>query len=115
MISHTTSRESSSAAEIFCSSLALGIHAAAQPLAVLLAIPGDYGAGRVFTCIEPFLTPRMAAEALVLFGLAAMAVTACNGITQVSATPGTYVIQVTGTGNNSDIVHYQNVTVTITQ
>jgi hypothetical protein len=38
---------------------------------VLLAIPGDYGAGRVFTCIEPFLTPRMAAEALVLFGLAA--------------------------------------------
>jgi hypothetical protein len=40
-------------------------------LAVLLAIPGDYGADRIFTCIEPFLTPRMAAEALVLAGLAA--------------------------------------------
>jgi hypothetical protein len=37
MISHTKSRESSSASEIFCSNLAQGIHAVAQPLAVLLA------------------------------------------------------------------------------
>lgn len=37
MISHTTSRESSSVSEIFCSNLAQGIHAAAQPLAVLVA------------------------------------------------------------------------------
>jgi hypothetical protein len=37
MISYTTSRESSSASEQFCSNLAQGIHAAAQPLAVLLA------------------------------------------------------------------------------
>ena len=37
MISHTTSRESSSASETLCSNLAQGIHAAAQPLAVLLA------------------------------------------------------------------------------
>jgi hypothetical protein len=37
MISHITSRESSSASEVFCSHLAQGIHAAAQPLAVLLA------------------------------------------------------------------------------
>jgi hypothetical protein len=40
-------------------------------LAVLTAIPGDYGADRIFTCIEPYLTPRMTAEALVLAGLAA--------------------------------------------
>jgi hypothetical protein len=40
-------------------------------VAVLIAIPGDYGAARVFACIEPFLTPRMGAEALVLAGLAA--------------------------------------------
>jgi hypothetical protein len=38
---------------------------------VLLAMPGNYGADRIFTCIEPFLTPRMAAEALVLAGLVA--------------------------------------------
>jgi hypothetical protein len=37
MISHTTFRESSSTSEILCSNLAQGIHAAAQPLAVLLA------------------------------------------------------------------------------
>jgi hypothetical protein len=39
---------------------------------VLLAIPGFYGADRVFTCIESFLTPRMLAEALVLAGLACL-------------------------------------------
>jgi hypothetical protein len=40
-------------------------------VAVLVAIPGEYGAHRIFTCIEAFLTPRMAAEALVLAALAA--------------------------------------------
>jgi hypothetical protein len=40
-------------------------------LAVLVAIPGDYGTERIFTCVEQFLTPRMAAEALVLASLAA--------------------------------------------
>jgi hypothetical protein len=38
---------------------------------VLLAIPGTYGAEKIFSCIEPFLTPRMGAEALVLGSLAA--------------------------------------------
>ena len=40
-------------------------------LAVFIAIPGDYGADRIFTSVEQFLTPRMPAEALVLAGLAA--------------------------------------------
>lgn len=40
-------------------------------VAVLVAIPGDYGIDRIFTCVEPFLTPRMAAEALTLASLAA--------------------------------------------
>jgi hypothetical protein len=40
-------------------------------LAVLVAVPGNYGTERIFTCVEPFLTPRMAAEALVLASLAA--------------------------------------------
>ncbi len=53
--------------------------------------------------------------AVVLFALASMALTACSGFTQVSAAPGTYVIQVVGTGTNSDIVHYQNVSITITK
>jgi hypothetical protein len=37
MISHTKYRESSSASELLCSNLAQGIHAMAQPLAVLMA------------------------------------------------------------------------------
>jgi hypothetical protein len=53
--------------------------------------------------------------AVVLFGMASMAITACSGFTQVSAAPGTYVIQVTGTGNSSDVEHYQNVSITITK
>jgi hypothetical protein len=40
-------------------------------LAVLVAIPGDYGTDRIFACVEQFLTPRMAAEALVLASMAA--------------------------------------------
>lgn len=40
-------------------------------LSVLIAIPGFYGADTVFRCVESFLTPRMGAEALVLFSLAA--------------------------------------------
>jgi len=40
-------------------------------LSVLITIPGYYGADRIFSCIEPFLTPRMGAEALVLASLAA--------------------------------------------
>ncbi len=44
---------------------------AALGVGVLIALPGDYGADRIFACLESFLTPRMAAEALVLAGLAA--------------------------------------------
>ena len=40
-------------------------------ITVLLAIPGFYGAYQVFAVIEPFVTPRMLAEALVLASLAA--------------------------------------------
>ncbi|MDP9064547.1 MAG: hypothetical protein M3O06_01630, partial [Pseudomonadota bacterium] len=40
-------------------------------IAAVIAAPGDYGADRIFTYMEPFLTPRMAAESLVLASLAA--------------------------------------------
>jgi hypothetical protein len=51
---------------------------------------------------------------LLLLGGGAMLVTGCSGFSQSTAAPGTYVIQVTGVGVNSDITHYQNVTLTIT-
>ncbi len=61
-------------------------------VAVLIAVPGDYGPDRIFTCIEPFLTPRMGAEALVLGSLAAAlwqrkALAASLGITAVLIHP----------------------------
>jgi hypothetical protein len=41
-------------------------------IAFLIVIRGDYGTYHVFRSIEDFITPRMAAEALVLAGLTAM-------------------------------------------
>ena len=41
-------------------------------VAVLACIRGSYGSHGVFTLLEAFLTPRMAAEALVLLALAAL-------------------------------------------
>ncbi len=56
----------------------------------------------------------MATAMVLLLGAAAMLVAGCSGsFTQSSATPGTYTIQVTGTGAKSDITHYENVTLTI--
>ena len=40
-------------------------------LLLIIAVPGDYGPGRIFACVEPFLTPRMGGEALILASLAA--------------------------------------------
>jgi sugar lactone lactonase YvrE len=51
---------------------------------------------------------------LLLLGAGAQFVTGCSGFSQSSAAPGTYVIQVTGVGSQSDISHYQNVSLTIT-
>ena len=57
----------------------------------------------------------MTAALVLLLGLAAQLATGCSGsFTQSSAAPGAYTIQVTASGANSDIAHYQNVTVTIT-
>jgi Bacterial Ig-like domain (group 3) len=38
----------------------------------------------------------------------------CSGYSSSTAKPGTYVIQVTGTGTTSQVTHYQNVSLTIT-
>lgn len=49
----------------------LGVRAALLGVALVIALPGDYGAQRVFRVFEMFATPRPLAEACVLFGLAA--------------------------------------------
>jgi hypothetical protein len=45
---------------------------------------------------------------------AALVATGCSGYTSSKAAAGTYTIQVTGAGTNSDVIHYQNVTLDIT-
>jgi hypothetical protein len=51
---------------------------------------------------------------ILLLGVGALAISGCSGsFTQSTAAPGTYVIQVTGTGTGSNIIHYQNVSLTI--
>jgi sugar lactone lactonase YvrE len=57
----------------------------------------------------------MTAMLVLLLGFAAQLATGCSGFSQSSALPGTYVIQVTGVGVNSNITHYQDVTLTITK
>ena len=89
--------------------------AAAKALFAGLTLPLSLFFGCLFFTFRKRHRATFTTLAVVLFGLASMAVTACSGFTQVSAAPGTYVIQVVGTGNNSNIVHYQNVTITITQ
>ena len=51
---------------------------------------------------------------VLILTAAAFVATGCGGFSQVTAAPGNYVIQVTGTNTSSDVVHYQNVTLDIT-
>jgi len=72
--------------------------------------------GLCFGCIFRRVRRRFAALLSVSLLLAgALLVNGCSGITQSSAAPGSYVIQVVGVGANSNISHYQNVTLTITK
>jgi hypothetical protein len=51
---------------------------------------------------------------VMVLSAAALLATGCSGFSMGSAATGTYVIQVTGTGVNTGITHYQNLTVTLT-
>lgn len=51
---------------------------------------------------------------VLALSVAALFATGCNGFSIGSTAPGTYVIQVTGTGTTSNTIHYQNVTLDIT-
>jgi len=80
-----------------------------------LFLPLSLGFGCVFWWLRR-RNARVLTMALVLVLTAAAFVsTGCNGFSQISATPGTYVIQVTGTGATTNVIEYQNVTLDITQ
>jgi hypothetical protein len=57
----------------------------------------------------------MTTALVLLLGGAALLVSGCSGISQSSASPGSYTIQVIGVGTNSQMTQYQNVSLTITK
>ncbi len=75
--------------------------------------------GILFGCVFWRLRRRyarwMTLALVMLLGGVAMAVNGCGGFSQSSAAPGTYTIQVTGTGANSNVMRYENLKLTITQ
>ena len=52
---------------------------------------------------------------VLVLSAAALLATGCSSYSVNTATPGSYVIQVTGTGATSDVQQYQNVSLTITK
>ena len=52
---------------------------------------------------------------VLVLSAAALLATGCSSYSTNTATPGNYVIQVTGTGATSDVQQYQNVSLTITK
>ena len=52
---------------------------------------------------------------VLLLSALVLTATGCNSYSVNTAAPGNYVIQVTGTGANSNVVHYQNVSLNITK
>lgn len=71
--------------------------------------------GGIFWRFRRRYTKLMTLALALFLGGAALAVSGCSGFSQMSASPGTYVIQVTGIGATSNITHFQNVTLTITK
>uniref|UniRef100_E6QLM6 Bacterial Ig-like domain-containing protein n=1 Tax=mine drainage metagenome TaxID=410659 RepID=E6QLM6_9ZZZZ len=52
---------------------------------------------------------------LAALSFGALALSGCGGFSQSTATPGSYVIQVTGVGTQSNQTHYVNLTLNITK
>jgi hypothetical protein len=72
-----------------------------------------------FGCIF-WLFRRRNARILTLMLVAVLTVgafvaTGCSGYSQATAAPGSYVIQITGTGTATDLIEYENVNLTITR
>ena len=90
---------------------------AGRPGAFLASLFLPFGLlfGCIFWRFRRRYAKSMTAALVLLLGVGALLMTGCSGsFTQSNAAPGTYVIQVTGTGANSNLSHYENVTLNIT-
>ena len=93
-------------------------NAATKPASIRLAgisLPIAVLFGVFFWRLRRRLRSLSYALSLLLLAAGALLINGCGGFSQISAAVGSYTIQVTGTGANSDIEHYQNVVLTVTQ
>ena len=81
----------------------------------ILSVPLSVFFGLIFWRFRKRNRALFGALSILVLGSAAMLVNGCSGFSQATATPGNYVIQVTATGTNSNVTHYRNVTLNITQ
>jgi hypothetical protein len=79
-----------------------------------LFLPLSLGFGFVFWRWRRRHAQAFTMVLVLILTAAAFVATGCGGFSQATAAPGTYVIQVTGTNTSGDVVHYQNVTLDIT-
>lgn len=71
--------------------------------------------GFVFWRLRRRSAGLLTAAMILVLSAGALLATGCSSYSESTATPGTYVIQVTGTGAASDVQQYQNVLLTITK
>jgi hypothetical protein len=80
-----------------------------------LFLPLSLGFGCIFWRMRRRNARLLTSVLIMILTAAAFVSTGCSGFSQATATPGTYVIQVTGTGATSNVIEFQNVNLDITK
>jgi len=80
-----------------------------------LFLPLSLGFGCIFWRMRRRHARLLTSALILVLTLAAFVATGCSNFSQATATPGTYVIQVTGTGATSNVIEFQNVNLDITK
>jgi hypothetical protein len=80
-----------------------------------LFLPISLFFGFVFWRLRRRSATLLSTAMLLLLSAAALLATGCNSFSVNTAAPGNYVIQVTGTGANTNAEQFQNVSLTITK
>ena len=80
-----------------------------------LCLPFSLLFGFVFWRFRRRSAGLLTAAMVMVLSVAALMATGCSSYSNNTAAPGNYMIQVTGTGQTTDIEQYQNVSLTITK
>ncbi len=80
-----------------------------------LFLPFSFIFGLVFWRLRRRSASLLTMALVAVLSLGALTATGCNGFGGSTVTPGTYTIQITGTGTQSNTIHYTTLTLTITK